>query len=63
MRKLAVNPILLRILIPRYRAAFRDGNSKVSRPVKWSIGRGIHMKQKVNNPIPQVHAFEKMIDR
>lgn len=63
MRKLAVNPMLLRILIPRNNAALGDGNSKVSKPVKCNIGRGIHMKHNVNNPIPVVHAFEKMTER
>jgi hypothetical protein len=63
VRKLAVNPILLRILIPRNNAAFPDGNSNVSRPVKWRIGRGNHMKQIVNRPIPVVHAFENTTDR
>ena len=63
VRKLAVNPMLLRILIARNKPALGDGISKVSRPVKCSIGRGTHIKQKVNSPIPVVHAFEKMIER
>lgn len=63
VRKLAVKPMLLRILSPRNSAAFGDGNSNVSRPVKCNIGSGIHMKHNVNNPTPVVHAFEKMIER
>jgi hypothetical protein len=55
--------MLLRILIPRNSAAFGEGNSNVSRPVKCKIGRGNHMKQRVNKPIPVVHALEKMIER
>ena len=63
VRKLAEKPILLKILIPRNIAALGEGSSNVSRPVKCSMGRGIHMKHNVNNPIPVVHAFENMIDR
>jgi hypothetical protein len=62
VRKLAVKPILLKILIPRNNAALPEGNSNVSRPVKCNIGIGIHIKQNVNRPIPVVHAFEKIID-
>jgi hypothetical protein len=62
-RKLAVKPILLKILTPTYNAALGDGSSKGSRPVKCSIGRGIHMKHNVNSPTPVVQAFEKMIER
>jgi hypothetical protein len=63
VRKLAVKPILLRILMDKNSAAFGEGNSNLSRPVKCKIGRGNHMKQSVNNPIPVVHAFEKMMER
>lgn len=62
VKKLAVKPMLLMILIARKRAAFGDGNSNVSKPVKCSIGRGIHMKHNVNNPMPVVHALENMMD-
>jgi hypothetical protein len=62
-RKLEVNPMLLIMLTARKRAALGDGNSKVSIPEKCSIGRGTHIKQRVNNPIPVVQAFEKMMDR
>jgi len=34
VRKLAVKPTLLRMLIPRNNAALGDGSSKTSRPVK-----------------------------
>ena len=34
VRKLAVKPMLLRMLIPRKNAALGDGNSNTSRPVK-----------------------------
>lgn len=63
VRKLAVNPTLLIMLTARNRATLGDGNSNVSRPVKWSIGRGTHMKQRVKSPIPVVQAFEKTMDR
>jgi len=63
VRKLAVKAILLSILMPRNKAAFGDGNSNVSRPVKWRIGRGIHINNNVNKPIPVVQAFEKMMER
>jgi hypothetical protein len=63
VRKLAVNPMLLRMLTPRNNAAFGEGSSNVSRPVKCNMGRGNHMKQSVKSPIPVVHAFEKMMDR
>jgi hypothetical protein len=63
VRKLAVNAMLLRILIPRNNAARSDGSSNSSRPVKWRMGRGIHMNKNVNRPIPVVHALEKMIER
>jgi hypothetical protein len=63
VRKLAVNPTLLRILTPRNRAALGDGNSNVSRPVKCRIGSGNHMNNRVNSPIPVVQALENMTDR
>ena len=63
VRKLAVNAILLRILIPRNSAASSDGNSNSSILVKCNIGSGIHIKQNVKSPIPVVHAFEKSMDR
>lgn len=63
VRKLAVKPMLLRMLIPRNNAALGDGSSNTSRPVKWRIGSGIHMKHKVNRPIPVVQALEKRIER
>ena len=49
--------------MPRNNAAFREGSSNVSRPVICRIGRGIHMKQRVNKPMPVVHAFENMTER
>lgn len=58
-----MNPMLLMMLTARNSAALGEGSSKVSRPVKCSIGRGIHIKQRVKSPIPVVHAFEKMMDR
>jgi hypothetical protein len=63
VRKLAVNAILLRILMPRNNATLRDGNSNVSSPVKCKMGRGIHIKHSVNKPIPLVQALEKTIER
>jgi hypothetical protein len=58
VKKLAVKPMFPRILKPRNTAAFREGNSKGSRPVRCRIGIGNHIKRRVNNPIPVVHAFE-----
>ena len=63
VRKLAVNAILLIILKARNRAAFGEGNSNSSRPVKCRMGRGIHITHNVKRPIPVVHAFENMIER
>ena len=63
VRKLAVKPTLLRMLIPRNNAALGDGSSNTSKPVKWRIGRGIHMNKQVNRPIPVVQALENRIDR
>lgn len=63
VRKLAVNAILLRILKARNRAAFGEGNSNSSRPVKCRMGRGIHIKHNVKRPIPVVQAFENIIER
>jgi hypothetical protein len=63
VRKLAVKATLLRILTPRNNAALGDGSSKTSRPVKWRIGSGIHMKHKVNSPMPVVQALENRTDR
>ena len=58
-----MNPMLLIMLTIRNKAALGDGSSNVSRPVKCSIGRGTHIKQRVNRPIPVVQAFEKIMDR
>ena len=63
VRKLAVNPTLLRMLIPRNNATLGDGSSNVSSPVICKIGIGIHIKHNVNRPIPVVQALEKMIER
>jgi hypothetical protein len=63
VRKLAVNAMLLKILNSRNMAAFGDGSSNTSRPVKCNIGSGIHIKHKVKRPIPVVHAFENMMER
>jgi len=63
VRKLAVKPTLLRILIARNNAALGDGSSNTSRPVKWRIGSGIHMNNMVNRPMPVVQALEKRIER
>ena len=63
VRKLAVNAMLLKMLKTRNMAAFGEGSSNTSRPVKCRMGRGIHIKHKVNRPIPVVHAFENMMER